>query len=404
MCCIFQLERQHLQDHLSLSIQDHLLCLADTIRQIKPFTKTALSQARAVDKAVQGLSSLPQHPSVGTTTSDYASLTKSVLTSNIRSLGYMKSSVSSLSADTTITTPRSLDTVRITPKGTDTTIPTTHSLEEPLIAIGGLVISDSKTNLAHQGSLQSASAPYDARQAWGKVYGEGHSVQNFGAVSSMESQEVLLDVQQLTLQQGKQMEIINQLQQTNHSLNSKVTQLEKKLQDEQQKIRKHDKIIYDLRPRCHGGVYVWKLVDYKKKKSDAMNGVNTVIHSPGFYSSYYGYKLCIRLNLNGIETAVNTHISLFIHFMQGENDNILHWPFKGKITLTFIDQQRDCEFRRHISETLSAQSHLAAFQKPTSHRNHKGFGYMEFAPIDLIESNTFIKDDTMIIKVEVNEG
>ncbi|XP_052800376.1 TNF receptor-associated factor 6-like isoform X2 [Mya arenaria] len=176
---------------------------------------------------------------------------------------------------------------------------------------------------------------------------------------------------------------------------------EKIIRDLKSKVKTLESTVQDFEGRNGNGVYVWKIKNYMKLRRDAEKGDVTAIHSGSFYSSFYGYKLCIRVNLNGVDSAKGTHLSLFIHFMQGEYDEMLDWPFSGKIVLTVMDQNPICEMRSHISETLMSKPNLAAFQKPTSNRNHKGFGYMEFLPLNVIDGSTYVRNDTLIIRAMV---
>ena len=153
--------------------------------------------------------------------------------------------------------------------------------------------------------------------------------------------------------------------------------------------------------RFCNGTYVWKIKDFFRLRNEATQGRITALHSTGFYCSVYGYKICIRINLNGVESGFATHISLFVHFMKGEYDDILEWPFRGRITLSILDQNDNYEKRRDIMETLEANPELAAFQRPTTSRNHKGFGYIEFASIPQIESSTYIKNDALFVKASI---
>lgn len=50
-----------------------------------------------------------------------------------------------------------------------------------------------------------------------------------------------------------------------------------------------------------------------------------------FYSSKYGYKMCLRLYLNGDGTGRGTHLSLFFVVMKGKCDALLKWPFSQKV-------------------------------------------------------------------------
>uniref|UniRef100_A0A8C6XGE7 TNF receptor-associated factor n=1 Tax=Naja naja TaxID=35670 RepID=A0A8C6XGE7_NAJNA len=52
---------------------------------------------------------------------------------------------------------------------------------------------------------------------------------------------------------------------------------------------------------------------------------------PAFYTSKYGYKMCLRIYLNGDGTGRGTHLSLFFVVMKGPNDSLLRWPFNQKV-------------------------------------------------------------------------
>lgn len=50
-----------------------------------------------------------------------------------------------------------------------------------------------------------------------------------------------------------------------------------------------------------------------------------------FYTSRYGYKMCLRIYLDGDGTGRGTHLSLFFVVMKGPNDALLRWPFNQKV-------------------------------------------------------------------------
>lgn len=60
-------------------------------------------------------------------------------------------------------------------------------------------------------------------------------------------------------------------------------------------------------------------------------GADSAFHTSAFYTAKYGYKLCLRLYLNGDGTGKRTHLSLFIVIMRGEYDALLPWPFRNKV-------------------------------------------------------------------------
>lgn len=131
------------------------------------------------------------------------------------------------------------------------------------------------------------------------------------------------------------------------------------------------------------------------------------------------------------ETRSPANISLFVHMMRGDYDDILDWPFRGRISVSILDlhpgtaaapatptastparsasgkhsggkqhqhQQSTTNdtvangnddttspSRRDISAVVDEiDPTLEAFQRPSasSSRNRRGFGYVEFASLD----------------------
>jgi len=61
--------------------------------------------------------------------------------------------------------------------------------------------------------------------------------------------------------------------------------------------------------------------------------------SPHFYSHAGGYKLHFGIHPNGFGSAKGTHLSLFVSIMQGEYDDQLQWPFRGKLTIQMLESE-----------------------------------------------------------------
>ena len=112
-----------------------------------------------------------------------------------------------------------------------------------------------------------------------------------------------------------------------------------------------------------------------------------------------GYKMCLRVNLFGVDSGASTHVSMFVHLMQGDFDSILPWPFPGKIILTAVDQSENEQI--HVSETLVSRPGLQAFLRPRAPRNHKGYGYVEMIAHTILRTREYIKNNSMIVHVRV---
>ena len=108
-----------------------------------------------------------------------------------------------------------------------------------------------------------------------------------------------------------------------------------------------------------------------------------------------------RINPNGVDTGYGSHISLFVHMMLSEWDDTLEWPFTGRISLSILDQSDDGEYKRHISEILVTRPNMLAFQRPTTPRNHKGYGYVEFAHLETLQERQYVKNNCLLVRVQV---
>ena len=110
--------------------------------------------------------------------------------------------------------------------------------------------------------------------------------------------------------------------------------------------------------------------------------------------------MCLRVNLNGVDSGASTHVSMFVHLMQGDFDSILPWPFPGKITLAAVDQTEAEQF--HVTETLVSRPGLQAFLRPKTPRNHKGYGYVEMISHTVLRTREYIKNNAMIVHVSIS--
>ncbi len=74
--------------------------------------------------------------------------------------------------------------------------------------------------------------------------------------------------------------------------------------------------------------FYFTMYNYQQCKED-----NLIISSPPFYSHAKGYKMRLQIHPNGCKSGKNTHLSLYIDIMRGEFDDMLQWPFTGRVTI-----------------------------------------------------------------------
>lgn len=155
-----------------------------------------------------------------------------------------------------------------------------------------------------------------------------------------------------------------------------------------------------LESACYNGKLIWKVTDYKLKKKEALDGHTVSICSQPFYTSRCGYRLCARAYLNGDGSGKGTHLSLYFVVMRGEFDSLLQWPFRQRVTLVLLDQSGK---KNHIMETFKADPNSSSFKRPDGEVNIAS-GCPRFVAHSTLENakNTYIKDDTLFLKVAVD--
>nr|XP_060610308.1 TNF receptor-associated factor 5 isoform X1 [Anolis sagrei ordinatus] len=155
-----------------------------------------------------------------------------------------------------------------------------------------------------------------------------------------------------------------------------------------------------LEGTSYNGKLIWKIVDYKTKKKEAVEGSCLSIFSQPFYTSRCGYRLSARAYLNGDGSGKGTHVSLYFVVMRGEFDSLLPWPFRQKVTLMLLDQSGK---KNHIVETFKADPNSSSFKRPEGEMNVAS-GCPRFVPHTLLENakSTYVKDDTIFLKVVVD--
>ncbi|XP_030647298.1 TNF receptor-associated factor 2 [Chanos chanos] len=181
-------------------------------------------------------------------------------------------------------------------------------------------------------------------------------------------------------------------------LSNKVRQLERTVGLRDLSIVEMEGKMREMSAATYDGVFVWKISDFSKKRQDAVAGRAPAMFSPAFYTSKYGYKMCLRIYLNGDGTGRGTHLSLFFVVMRGHSDALLKWPFNQKVTLMLLDQSS----REHIIDAFRPDISSSSFQRPVSDMNIAS-GCPLFCPLSKLDSkNSYIRDDTIFIKAIVD--
>lgn len=183
------------------------------------------------------------------------------------------------------------------------------------------------------------------------------------------------------------------------NLEERVLELQQTLAQKDQALGKVEQGLHFMKEASFDGMFLWKITNVARRCQESASGRTISLISPAFYTAKYGYKLCLRLYLNGDGTGKRTHLSLFIVIMKGEYDALLPWPFRNKVTFMLLDQNN----REHAIDAFRPDLSSASFQRPQSETNVAS-GCPLFFPLSRLQSpkHAYIKDDTMFLKCIVD--
>ena len=181
------------------------------------------------------------------------------------------------------------------------------------------------------------------------------------------------------------------------SLKANVSKLERLVKSKHAEYEDRDFRLSLIENSNHDGTMVWKIPQFSQRMSDAQSGKYTSIFSLPFYTSRYGYKMCLRLYILGDGIGKGTYMSLFFVIMKGEFDNVLHWPFTHKVTFKLLNQGSG----RDVVDTFQPDPMSSSFRKPKSDMNIAS-GCPRFVSHTELRNNGFIADDTIFIKCMVD--
>ena len=144
----------------------------------------------------------------------------------------------------------------------------------------------------------------------------------------------------------------------------------------------------------NNGEYIWKIPNVHRQYRDAVER-NKCIFSPPFYTGPHGYKMCMRVYLNGDGTGKGTHVSLFFSIMRSNHDDFLCWPFKQLVHLSLSTKTAS------ITKVFKPDPTSPSFQKPTVDMIIAS-GCPKFACQSILHNRSFIHDDVIRVKCQVD--
>lgn len=85
--------------------------------------------------------------------------------------------------------------------------------------------------------------------------------------------------------------------------------------------------------------------------------------------------------------------------MKSENDDVLPWPFNGRISFTLLHPTAP---ENSLREVMCTKRGLKAFEKPTTNISPRAFGYTEFALVcDILNNGYIYENGSVNIRIEI---
>lgn len=152
------------------------------------------------------------------------------------------------------------------------------------------------------------------------------------------------------------------------------------------------------------GTLIWRISNFSQKVAEAKTKGGLELKSEPFMTSRYGYKLGASIFPDGNGSGESDHLSVYIRVLPGNYDNILEWPFRLPISFQLLDQCSDPEKQQDILESFVPNPSWKHFQKPDKDSESMGFGYPKFVSQEILKHGTYIKEDVIFIKINVEQA
>ena len=176
-----------------------------------------------------------------------------------------------------------------------------------------------------------------------------------------------------------------------------VVKVESAIQQLQEGFGEMALLVQTLQATSYRGTFVWKIPEIGRRRHEAKIGKTISLYSAPFYTSRHGYKMCLRVYMDGDGGGKGTHLSFFLTLMRGEYDALLPWPFKQTVTLMLLDQDRQKDFVQSFRPEPTSSS----FQRPRNEMSVAS-GFPMFCPLSLLDNPSYVKDDEMFLKCKID--
>ena len=182
-------------------------------------------------------------------------------------------------------------------------------------------------------------------------------------------------------------------------LSDGLIKMEATLRDFQESFSELALLVQTLQATSYNGEFIWKIPEVTRRREEARTGKTISLYSAPFYTSRFGYKLCLRLYMDGDGSGKRECLSFFLTIMRGEYDALLTWPFQQAVTLILLDQDKQSD----IVQCFRPEPSSSSFWRPKADMNVAS-GCPRFADLSVLNSPRYTRNDTMFLKCIIDKA
>ena len=146
---------------------------------------------------------------------------------------------------------------------------------------------------------------------------------------------------------------------------------------------------------------------FKMPNFNEFKEFNLEWNSPPFNTHSGSYKMCINVVANGAGDGEGSHTSVYVILMCGKNDNNLSWPFRGKVTITLLNQLEDKNHHTHkikYPEDMDDDSNRRVPDGTSHMTRSEGYGLECFIAHNRLGHNAtrnrqYLKDECLYFRI-----
>ena len=151
-----------------------------------------------------------------------------------------------------------------------------------------------------------------------------------------------------------------------------------------------------LKPTFTTAPFRFNLSSFKKHREG-----DKQFYSPYFYSSLWGYKLCVKVCANGCGNGWRTHVSISALILKGCNDKFLKWPVPGGfVTFELLNQLED---KNHTKMTARLSDKITRVMDNDKLEIYEMTNFISHTDLDYQPDKNcqYLKDDTLVFRISV---